>query len=58
MNSKNKSFLEKFHVKESGNLIGLDNFGAIEFLIMGGLRWYFTKSPTVRVPQPNFYILP
>ena len=28
MNSKDKSFLEKFYVKESNNMISLENFGA------------------------------
>ena len=35
-----KAFLEKFRVKESSILIGLENFGATEFLIIGWLGWY------------------
>ena len=33
MNSKDKSFLEKFYVKESNNMISLENFGAGGFSI-------------------------
>ena len=40
MNLKGKAFLLKFHVKESSILIGLENFGATEFSIMGWLGWY------------------
>ena len=35
-----KAFPEKFRVKESSILIGLENFGATESLIMGWLGWY------------------
>ena len=35
-----KAFLEKFPVKDSSILIGLENFGATEFLIIGWLGWY------------------
>ena len=37
MNSSDKAILEKFFVKESRILIGLENFGATVFSIMGGL---------------------
>ena len=40
MNLKDKAYLKKFHVKESSILIGLENFGATEFFIMGWLGWY------------------
>ena len=40
MNSKDKTFLEKFCVKESSNMTGLENFEAVGFLIIAGLRWY------------------
>ena len=36
-----KAFLEKFHVKESSILIGLENFGATESLIMGWLDYSY-----------------
>ena len=39
MNSKDKTFLEKFCVKESSNMTGLENFEAVGFLIIAGLRW-------------------
>ena len=37
MNSKDKSFLEKFSVREKSNLTGLEHFGATEFSIVGEL---------------------
>ena len=40
MYSKDKAFLEKFCVKKSSNLIGLENFGAVDFPITAGLRRY------------------
>ena len=40
MNSKDKAFLEKFCVKESSNLIGLENLGTAGFSITAVLGWY------------------
>ena len=37
MNSKDKPFQEKFSLKESSILIGLEHFGATEFSIMDDL---------------------
>ena len=39
-NSNGRAFLEKFFIKESSILIGLENFGVMVFSIMGGLGWY------------------
>ena len=47
MNLKDKAFLGKFPVKESSILIGLENFGATEFLIMGWLGWYQSKNEQI-----------
>ena len=41
INLKDKAFLEKFFVKESSILIGVENLGATEFPIMSWLRWYY-----------------
>ena len=51
MNSKDKSFLEKFYVKESNNMISLENFGAGGFSITTGLGCY---SP-ISEKGPNLY---
>ena len=40
MNSNDKAFLEKFSVKESSILIGLENFVAKVFSIMDRLGWH------------------
>ena len=40
MTLKDKAFLDKFRVEESSIQIGLENFGATEFPIMGWLGWY------------------
>ena len=40
MNSKDKAFLEKFCVKESSNLIGLENLETAGFSITAVLGWY------------------
>ena len=64
LNSKDEIILEKFRVKESSILIGLGNFGAIGFSIMGALGWYslinqkMTKSPLIRVLSTNFLRTP
>ena len=42
MNLKDKTFLENFRVKEPSILIGLENFGATDFPIMGWMGW---RSP-------------
>ena len=64
MNSKDKSFLEKFYVKESNNMISLENFGAGGFPLQ--LGWGDTP-PSVKRDQisthqshltKKFYILP
>ena len=64
MNSKDKAFLEKFCVKESSNLIGLENFGATGFSITAMLGWcspHQPKSDQISThqspPMPHFYIL-
>ena len=44
INLKDKAFLEKFFVKESSILIGVENLGDIEFPIKGWLRWYSPPS--------------
>ena len=59
MNAKDKAFLERFPIKESSILIGLENFGATVFSIIGGLgslriNKKMTKSPTIRVPFTKF----
>ena len=52
MNSEDKTFLERFCVTESSNLIDLENFAVTGFTIMGRLGWYsphqpkMTKSPS------------
>ena len=61
MNSKDKDFLEKFCVKESSNLIGLENFGVTGWVGWDGIpaSKTMTKSPPIRVPPPpDFYIFP
>ena len=40
MNSKNKGFLEELCVKESSNLISLENFRTAGFSITAMLGWY------------------
>ena len=64
MNSKDNAFLDKFHAKESSNLINLENFGpqAI-WAVWGGtppptippplISQKMTKSPPIRVPTPK-----
>ena len=62
MNSEDKTFLERFCVTESSNLIDLENFAVTGFTIMGRLGWYSPHQPKndqisiIRVPSPNFYI--
>ena len=57
----------KFCVKESPNLIGLEDFGVAGFFITAELRWcspYQSKSDQISThqspppppPPPNFYI--
>ena len=64
MNSNDKAFLEKFSVKESSILIGLENFVAKVFSIMGRLGWHppsIKRWPNLHPsepPPPDFYILP
>ena len=64
MNLNDKALLDKFRVKESSNLFGLENFEVIEFSIImawGGtppISQKMTKYPTIEVATPNFYILP
>ena len=40
MNSEDKAFLEKFCVKESSSLVGLEIFGGARFSITIMLEWY------------------
>ena len=59
MNAKDKAFLERFPIKESSILIGLENFGATVFCIIGGLgsppiNQKMAKSPPIRVPVTKF----
>ena len=60
MNSNDQAILEKFLVKESSILIGLENFGVTVFSTTDGLGWYspinqkMTKSPPIRVPSTTF----
>ena len=57
MNYKDKTFLEKLFGKESSSLIGLENFGAAGFSIIGRFEWY-SKSPPIRVPPTDFWHAP
>ena len=63
INSKDKAFLEKFRVKESSNLIGLENFWATGCSIMAGLERYSLHQSkndqisTHHSSSPNFYFL-
>ena len=64
MNLNDKALLDKFRVKESSNLFGLENFEVIELSIImawGGtppISQKMTKHPTIEVATSNFYILP
>ena len=58
MNSNEKAFLERFCVKQSSNLIDLEDVGAAGFSIeiaTPPITRKGTKSPPIRVPRiPNF----
>ena len=51
-----KAFLEKFRVKKSSILIGLENFGTIESLIMGWLGCTLIKQKMTKYPPKAFQL--
>ena len=61
MNLKNKAFLEKVYVKESNNLISLENILATQFSIMCGwggtllISQKVNKSPPIRVSHHQIF---
>ena len=56
MNSNEKAFLEKFCVKQSSNLIGLENVGAAGFTIATVvLPLSLKKEPNLHPSEPPAY---